>query len=462
MIVRLFHSGISKGESPVNYLLGDVDHQGQPRAVKPEVLVGDPQTTIAVINSIDRKYKYTSGCLSFRDLEKPTREQMLEIIDDFKATFCPGLTSNHFNSLFVLHQDKGNTEIHFVIPAQELTSGRRMNIHPPGQHNLEFFKAYTCVTNHKLGYAQIVPDPMKMAFSDFERKTPEGRKEQSDKRWVHQHVIKAVANGTIQNRDDLCRYLDEDLGITVTRQGEDYISVKFPGAQKAKRFRGNLYCKDVDYRSLLAQSVAAKQPKYLTDKEFSAERGRLAEFIQEREQFNKQNYLSLRPIRRLAKPYRPVRVVQPASQTKTITRSPNMRNTIELPVVRRMILQALMIARERAQEPAKPVQVVPVVQANPRKVIHNIKGLREKAWGRTSPEIQTGFAELVMSITELEISLYEAMGDFAYAEGEKAEKLKQRIIQLQLQLAKLHAQKEKMPVQDEEQEMMGFGGKLKK
>lgn len=139
-----------------------------------------------------------------------------------------------------------------------------------------------------------------------------------------------------------------------------------------------------------------------------------------------------------------------------------MRNTIQLPIVRRMILQALMIARERVQEPVTPVQVVPVVHANPRKVVYSIKDLREKAWGGTSPEIQTGFAELVMSITELEISLHEAMGDFAYAQGGKAEKLKQRIIQLQLQLTKLHAQKAKLPVQDEKQEMMEHGRKFKK
>lgn len=462
MIVRLFHSGISKGESPVNYLLGDMDHQGKPRAVKPEVLDGDPQTTIAVINSIDRKYKYSSGCLSFRDSERPTKEQMLEIIDDFKATFCPGLTANHFNSLFVLHQDKGNTEIHFVIPTQELTSGRRMNIHPPGQRNLEFFEAYTRVTNHKLGYAQIVPDPLKMAFSDFERKTPEGKNEQSDKRWVHQHVIKAVANGTVKNRDDLCRYLDEDLGITVTRQGEDYISVKFPGAKKAKRFRGNVYSRNADYRSLLTQSAAAKQPKYLTPQEFQTERGRLSEFIQEREQFNKQHYLSIRPIRRLAKPYRPVHVVQPEAHRTSITRSPIMKNTVHLPSIRKIILHALMVARERVQEPVQPMRTLPAVQTDHKKTIFSIKSLREKAFTSPRSVAQTGFAELVMTITELEVSLYEAMGDFAYAQGEKAEKLKQRIIQLQLQLTKLHAQKAQLPVEDDEQVWKGGQHKFKK
>lgn len=458
MIVRLFHSGVSNGESPVRYLLGDKDHQGQPRAVKPEVLAGDPQTTIDIINSINRKYKYTSGCLSFRNNEQPTREQMQEVIADFKATFCAGLEGDHFNSLFVLHQDKGNTEIHFVIPAQELSSGRRLNIHPPGQRNLEFFAAYTRVTNHKLGYAQVVADPLKMAFTDFERKTPFGRKEQSDKRWVHRHLVNAVANGEVQTRDDLCRYLDEVLGIT--RQGEDYLSVKFPGAKKAKRLRGALYGKDADYRALLEQSRQARQPKYLTPQEYGTEQARLNQFIQEREQFNVQTYLAPRTLRRLAKPSRSAKTRNPVANTTLTTRSPAMKTTIRLPVIRSMILEALKIAREKIREEHQQ-QPVQVVQAKDRKKsIQAISQLRDKAFGGISPEISTGFAELTIAITEVETSLSEAIGQLSHAKPEQAEKLKQRIFQLQQQLVKLKAQKMKLPVQDEEQ--MAKGSKFKK
>lgn len=451
MIVRIFGSGISKGESPVNYLMGDMDHAGQPRSVKPEVLAGDPQITIEVINGIQRKHKYISGCLSFRDSEKPSREQLLEIIDDFKATFCPGLTSNHFNSLFVLHQDKGNTEVHFVIPTQELTSGRRMNIHPPGKANLEFFEAYTRVANHRMGYAQIVPDPLKMAFSDFERKTPLGRKEQSDKRWVHRHLVKAVAEGTIQNRDDLCRYLDEELGITITRQGDDYLSVKFPGAQKAKRLRGPLYSRDADYRSLLEQSATAKQPKYLSEKEFETEKTRLNQFIQDRRQFNEQTYLTARKIRRLVRSHPSLKSASPAANTTITTRSPAMKSTIHLPVVKSMILRALAVAREEVHVPFQPVRPVQVVQPKTRKAtMHSINILREKAFGKTSPEIQTGLAELMMAIAEVEVSLDEVIGKLSDAQTpEMAEKLRQRVIQLQLERDRLNAQKIMLPMEDD-------------
>ena len=74
MIVRIFKSGTSSGEAPVNYLLSMKDHTGQPRDVAPEVLEGHPATTIAVINNIHRKHRYVSGVIAFRDDEKPTRE----------------------------------------------------------------------------------------------------------------------------------------------------------------------------------------------------------------------------------------------------------------------------------------------------------------------------------------------------------------------------------------------------
>jgi hypothetical protein len=257
----------------------------------------------------------------------------------------------------------------------------------------------------------------------------------------------------------LCRYLGEELGITITRQGEDYLSVKFPGGKKAKRLRGALYGKDADYRNLLEQSKQAKQPKFLTPQEFETEQARLNQFIQEREQLNVQTYLAPRTLRRLAKPSRPVSIRNPVANTTPTTRSPSMKTTIRLPVIRSMILEALKVAREKIreehhQQPAHPVQVI---QAKDRKKsIQAISQLRDKAFGGVAPEISTGFAELTIAITEVETSLSEAIDQLSHAKPEQAEKLRQRIFQLQQQLVKLKAQKMKLPVQGEEQVAKGI------
>lgn len=427
MIVRIFKSGATKkggGESPVKYLLGNTDHAGNERSVKPELLEGNPQTTIDVINSIQRKYKYISGCISFRDSEKPTKPQLYKIIDDFKKTFCPGLTGENYSSLFVLHQDKGNIEVHFVFANQELKSNRRFNIHPPGKQNIDFFEAYVKFTNHRLGYAQIVPDPLKIAFTDFERKTPEGRKDKSNKRWIQQSIIKAVKKGDIKNRDDLCKHLDENLGITVTRQGKDYLSVKLPGALKAKRLRGALYGADADYQTLIAQSIASKQPQYLSPTEFKAEQTKLDSFIYAREQFNIKAYLTPRPMRRFARQINP--------KLTTITRRNSMNKIDYLPIMKRMIREALKVAKQ--QPTLEPPTSIVFTKA---KAATNVTSIRSKALGVDLPN--SDFRELQMTIAEIEQNMTDAIGQMNRAKNPNERAwIEQRIIQLKIQLRKLN------------------------
>jgi hypothetical protein len=433
VIVRIFKSGVSNGESPVRYLLGNLDHTGSERAVKPEVLEGNPQTTIDVINSIQRKYKYISGCISFRDSEKPTKAQLYGLIDDFKQTFCPGLTSNNFNSLFVLHQDKGNTEVHFVFPSQILAhsvhgGGRRFNIHPPGKQNIQFFESFVKVTNQKLGYVQVVPDPLKIAFTDFERKTQEGKKDKSNKRWIQQSIIKAILKGDIKNRDDLCKHLDENLDVTVTRQGKDYLSVKLPGALKAKRLRGALYGEDANYQELISQSIASKQPYYLSPIEFKAEQIKLNEFIYAREQFNIKAYLTPRPMRRFAKQVNP--------QLTTTTRRATMAKTDHLAVMKRIIHETLFITRKKPTPPA-PVRVMPNMKA----IRSKIASIRSKALGVTNSPATLDLDALKMTIAEVETNMHQAIGEMNNAKNPAdATRLQQRVIQLKIQLEKLHAE----------------------
>jgi len=427
MIVRIFKSGVSNGESPVKYLLGNIDHAGNERAVKPEVLEGNPKTTIDAINSIQRKYKYISGCISFRDSEKPTRSQLYEIIDDFKKTFCPGLTGENYNCLFVLHQEV-NTEVHFVFANQELKSNRRFNIHPLGKQNIQFFESFVKVTNQKLGYAQVIPDPLKIAFTDFERKTPEGRKDKSNKRWIQQSIIKAIHNGDIKNRDDLCKHLDENLGVTVTRQGKNYLSVKLPGALKAKRLRGALYGEDADYQKLIAQSIASKQPQYLNPTEFKAEQTKLDSFIHAREQFNIKAYLTPRPMRRFAEQINP--------QLTTTTRTNPMAKTNHLTVMKRIILEALLTTRKKSAPPT-PQRVMPDMKTT----MSNVASIRDKALGITKIPATLDLDALKMTIAEVETSMHEAIGKMNKARNPiESARLKQRVIQLKIQLEKLYAE----------------------
>jgi hypothetical protein len=295
MLVRIFDSGTSHGESPINYLMGDHDHTGKLRPIRPEVIEGDPKTTVAIINSISRKHKYISGAISFRDTEHPTKEQLRSVINEFKASFAPGLTSDNFNSLWVIHRDKGNTELHFVVPRIELATGKAFNIHPPGRKNIEHYEMFTSVMNHKLGYAQIQPDPLKLVLSTFELKAPAGKRSKNVKEPMHRQLERQIRSGAIKNRAQLCEALEDQFGLQIPRQGVDYMSVLLPGQKKALRLRGGIYARDADYAEILR---TPPPPKYLTPDEFKVTSNRLKALVAERRDFNIRAYQTHSKMRR--------------------------------------------------------------------------------------------------------------------------------------------------------------------
>lgn len=362
MIVRVFSTGTSKGESPVNYLLSAKDHTGKARAVAPEVLAGRPSTTIAVINSIARKYRYVSGAIAFRDSEHPTREQLHQVIQCFKDTMLPGLKAEQYNALFVLHQDKGNTEVHFIVPMVELTTGRRLNIHPPGEENIRLYERFTQQMNHLLGNEQVQADPLKLALSDFERKTPAGQKDRADKLYLHKRLTRAIRAGQVRNRDHLCEFLHEHYGVEVTRKGEDYISLRFPGQQKAKRFRGPLYERSADYRKLLL-SVAG-QPASLSSDQARVVQQELAELVERRRQFYAHAF---KP--KQMRQYRPRAAI--GDHNNNQKKEKPMKNNPSL-IITKAIESAMSVAHEVRQEKISANLAKP-------KVLNNITSIRNRA-----------------------------------------------------------------------------------
>ncbi len=112
MIVKFFRSGISKGESPINYLIGsDRDRPGA------RVMMGDPDLIIRIINSTKFTKKYTSGVLSFSESDI-SDELLMIVMLDFEKTILPGISPSEYSFLWVKHEDKGRVELHFVIPSR--------------------------------------------------------------------------------------------------------------------------------------------------------------------------------------------------------------------------------------------------------------------------------------------------------------------------------------------------------
>lgn len=233
MIVRYFSRGIGSGSDPVDYLLGKENERENA-----ELLRGDPQTTIDLIDSLSFKKSYTSGVLAFDgNEEKLTPEIKDQIMDDFERTTFAGLGKDQYSCLWVQHTDKKNTELHFVIPNVELSTGKRLQPYydKVDRARINQFRDivnYTHDLKHPELNRKLVKDPLS------QKNLPEKVKEIKEQ--LNNHFIGAVKNGTITNSSEMRKALSK-AGWEISRDGDNYLSLKNPNGGKNIRLPGEIY-----------------------------------------------------------------------------------------------------------------------------------------------------------------------------------------------------------------------------
>ncbi len=299
--VRMKH-GKGDPQKAANYLLSDKDHTGKLRSVAPEILDGDPNNVAKIANMTNRAHKYATGCLSFRDTEKPSLKQQLAIMKDFEATFLPGLEKDkNYSIAWVSHFDKGNLELNYFLATTELTTGKQMNPFPPGTLQHEFNDAWVQNTNHLLGYDQVIADPLKISRSKFEQKIiplKEATSQICQQAKTHKEIRdnleevfkSAIENNEINNRQDIIDLLKEQG--EVIRVGENYISFKPEGEQKSIRLKGSIFEEGADYNKLKEQSKEFQQSKNneLTQDQFNNNKEKIDRLKQTRLEFFKKQF----------------------------------------------------------------------------------------------------------------------------------------------------------------------------
>ena len=120
MIVKIHSRGSGGGAGPVDYLLGKDRAREQA-----ELLRGDPEEMVELIDACPYARKYTSGVLSFQEADLPAKKKE-DIMNSFERTLLPGLDGDQYSVLWIEHQDKGRLELNFVVANTELTTGKRL------------------------------------------------------------------------------------------------------------------------------------------------------------------------------------------------------------------------------------------------------------------------------------------------------------------------------------------------
>jgi hypothetical protein len=228
MICKIIGSKKGGSGASVDYLLNEREAEGTAK-----LLQGDPELTKSLIDGSTFAQKSVVGVLSFEEANL-SEVKKREIMEQFEKSFMSGLEKEQYNILWVEHTDKGRLELNFVIPTQEMTTGKRIQ---PYYHKAD------------LGMKDTFQDYINLKYDLSNPKDP--TKEQTitvDDRKLHQKDYKEldlklhslVLEGKIDNREEMVALLRES-GVEVTREGKDYISVKLPESGKAQRFKGGIY-----------------------------------------------------------------------------------------------------------------------------------------------------------------------------------------------------------------------------
>lgn len=297
MIVGFSSRGTGGGSGPVNYL---ADEKRQGRNEKPPtVLRGSPKATEKLIDSLDFKHKYTSGVLSFAPNEQVTEEMEQAIMDRFEAVAFAGLESDQYNILWVRHEHANHHELHFVTPRVELSSGKSLNIRPPGELAKQTFDDFRSEVNARYGFAdpddpqraRDISQPnhlLKIAAESLRN----GEKPKDDIRLlVNEIIAERAIEGLISNRADVISHVKE-LGFDVAREGKNYITIMEPDSGEKWRLKGGLYEREFDAAREIEAKAQRAAREYGKPDAGAAEHftQRVERHISSRAQYNQNRY----------------------------------------------------------------------------------------------------------------------------------------------------------------------------
>jgi len=441
MNITIFPTGKGGSESAVKYLLSDTDHESKKRSALPEILFGDPNTFTEIANATKRQHKYTSGVIAFRDgleSQSVTPEQITTLIETFRSTFMPGLTvDENFADFWVMHRDKGNVELHFLVANTELKTGQQLNIHPPGKKNIEFFNAFSAVMNDNFGFAQVVPDPLKIALKPFEAKAPNGKKDKKAKNDFATVLHGEIVNGTISNRNQLIGYMKRHA-LDVQAVGSEFITVRLPGACRNTRLKGPLFSKDSDYAALVAEHHQSKIPTFLTPAEAKDQQEKLIAGIRARTAFNQRRYLTPKPG---AKRTHSAAKLPTANLPHRVARRQDELDQKVKPVPAKEIRSTLKEQLTQLKEQANPASKLPTANLPHQVARRNDESQREGPLASVIGASALGGLE--EQIGNLSMQYHSLILMLVSAKGRRALQIKGELMALEAKLSALNLELEK-------------------
>lgn len=250
MLIKFFPNGKGGGAGPVQYLIARTvlayddnrdlirDASGRPMSVTreplPEVVRGDPQGLIDLIDTCPHKWTYRAGVVSFAREDAPTEAQQQAVIDRFEEIAFASLDADRYACLWVRHTHEDRVELHFCTPRMELHSGRSLNIAPPGYERA--FDSLRDLMNRTHGWA----DPLDAARAAQVKSVSEAPDRAAGRDGLHAWINDQTSMGLVEDRAEMIAVLKE-AGFEVPRAGKSYLTVKDPDTEERFRLKGEIF-----------------------------------------------------------------------------------------------------------------------------------------------------------------------------------------------------------------------------
>ena len=223
------------------------------------------------------------------------------MLDNFERLAWAGLELDRYAWSAVRHdEENGGIHVHIMAAKVDLQTGKSLNIAPPGWQR--DFDPLRDALNIKHGWARP-DDPVRTSdvhIESYEKKikadvVKSGElPETLDIESLTDYLIDHINLGHINNRAEIKAALENLDGVTVTRAGKNYISVKLPGAEKATRLRGAIYDEqfngDVYRETKKAAGRTGTRTPESRQTDFNAAKDRYNAAVRRRGAFNQRKY----------------------------------------------------------------------------------------------------------------------------------------------------------------------------
>lgn len=304
MYFKFLENGVGDPARAASYLIDDKDHLNRPRAGV-QVLRGDPNTFSALAKSSLHKYKYTSVVIAWAEEDKLSDQDISEVLDAFEQHTFVGLEPHQYHMTAVMHvEDSGAKHVHILVPRIELTSGKSLNIAPPGHRY--YFDPLRDYFNYRNNWARP-DDPTRSRDSKlpnhiyFENAAAmhvglKGKTQKHRIQLIDQFILHRILSGVVTNRESIIQSLKE-IG-TITRVGEDYITLKTDDVKQ--RLNAAFYHEQFSVQNYLqnrSRTTGAQRTRDQIREDVERDRQKAKQCFEQvgrvrakREQYNRQHY----------------------------------------------------------------------------------------------------------------------------------------------------------------------------